>query len=107
MNGTPVWQIDGNYGLTSGVAEMLLQSQLGYVQFLPAIPSAWTEGEVKGLKARGNFTISEMWKNNMAEKFTVRYDGEEKESTFTGRVQRYYKCKSISGRKRSTGAKRQ
>lgn len=84
MNGTPVWQIDGNYGLTSGVAEMLLQSQLGYVQFLPAIPSAWTEGEVKGLKARGNFTISEMWKNNMAEKFTVRYDGEEKESTFTG-----------------------
>ena len=65
MNGTPVWQIDGNYGLTSGVAEMLLQSQLGYVQFLPAIPSAWTEGEVKGLKARGNFTISEMWKNNM------------------------------------------
>lgn len=41
MNGTPVWQIDGNFGLTSGVAEMLVQSQSGYTQFLPAIPSAW------------------------------------------------------------------
>lgn len=84
MNGTPVWQIDGNYGLTSGVAEMLLQSQLGYVQFLPAIPSAWSDGEVHGLKARGNFTVSETWKNNMAETFTVCYDGEEKESKFIG-----------------------
>lgn len=41
MNGTPVWQIDGNFGLTSGVAEMLVQSQSGYTQFLPAIPDAW------------------------------------------------------------------
>ena len=47
MNGTPVWQIDGNFGLTSGVAEMLVQSQSGYTQFLPAIPDAWEKGEVR------------------------------------------------------------
>ena len=67
MNETPVWQIDGNFGLTSGVAEMLVQSQSGYTRFLPAIPSAWEEGSVQGLKARGNFTIGEKWANGMAE----------------------------------------
>ena len=72
MNGTPVWQIDGNFGLTSGVAEMLVQSQSGYTQFLPAIPDAWEKGEVRGLKARGNFTIGEKWANGIAEAFTVR-----------------------------------
>lgn len=84
MNGTPVWQIDGNFGLTSGVAEMLVQSQSGYTQFLPAIPSAWEEGSVQGLKARGNFTIGEKWANGMAETFTVCYDGDKESSTFTG-----------------------
>lgn len=81
-NGSPVWQIDGNYGLTAGVAEMLLQSHLGYVQFLPAIPEAWEEGEVQGLKARGNFTISEKWSKGKAETFTVCYEGEEKYAKF-------------------------
>ena len=84
MNGTPVWQIDGNFGLTSGVAEMLVQSQSGYTQFLPAIPSAWEEGSVQGLKARGNFTIGEKWANGVAETFTVCYDGDKESSTFTG-----------------------
>ena len=71
LNGTPVFQIDGNYGLTAGVAEMLVQSQLGYTQFLPAIPEAWQNGEVQGLKARGNFTIGEKWQNGLADSFTV------------------------------------
>ena len=83
-NGNPVWQIDGNFGLTSGVAEMLVQSQSGYTQFLPAIPSAWEEGSVQGLKARGNFTIGEKWANGVAETFTVCYDGDKESSTFTG-----------------------
>ena len=83
MNGTPVWQIDGNYGLTAGVAEMLLQSQLGYVQFLPAIPESWDEGNVQGLKARGNFTIGQSWYNGVPESFTVCYDGEGS-SVFNG-----------------------
>ena len=84
MNGTPVWQIDGNFGLTSGVAEMLVQSQSGYTQFLPAIPDAWEKGEVRGLKARGNFTIGEKWANGIAEAFTVRYDGNKDSAVFTG-----------------------
>ena len=84
LNGTPVWQIDGNFGLTSGVAEMLVQSQSGYTQFLPAIPNTWEEGTVQGLKARGNFTIGEQWGNGMAETFTVCYDGEKESSMFTG-----------------------
>ena len=83
-NGSPVWQIDGNYGLTSGVAEMLIQSQLGYVQFLPAIPDAWDEGEVQGLKARGNFTIGQTWYNGVADEFTVCYEGNENSSEFIG-----------------------
>lgn len=83
-NGSPIWQIDGNYGLSAGVAEMLLQSQLDAVQFLPALPDAWSDGSVEGLKARGNFTIGETWQNGSAVSFTVRYDGPEESSVFAG-----------------------
>lgn len=87
LNGSPIWQIDGNYGLTAGVAEMLVQSQLGYTQFLPAIPKAWENGSVKGLKVRGNFTIGETWKNGLATTFTVAYEGPKTSSTFIGEYQ--------------------
>ncbi|MCE9655773.1 glycosyl hydrolase family 95 catalytic domain-containing protein [Clostridium celatum] len=81
---SPGFQIEGNFGYTSGIAEMLLQSQLGYVQFLPTIPDEWSDGEVKGLVARGNFVVSEKWQNGLATEFTVQYNGDEKLAEFTG-----------------------
>lgn len=84
LDSHPPFQIDGNYGLTAGMTEMLLQSQLGYTQFLPALPEAWEKGSVSGIKSRGNFTIGESWSNGLAEEFTVCYEGADAKKTFTG-----------------------
>lgn len=91
------FQIDGNFGGTAGITEMLLQSHTGTIQLLPALPDAWTNGSISGICAKGNYEISISWKKGRLEKAcilsksggpcTLRY----KDSTLT--------LKTVKGRK--------
>ena len=69
--GGPLFQADGNYGATAGVAELLLQSQDYVVAPLPALPKAWPEGSYSGLLARGNFEVSAQWSQGQANRFEI------------------------------------
>lgn len=68
----PPFQIDGNFGCTSGITEMLLQTQNGFIDIIPALPDEWKNGNISGLKTYGGFEVSIVWENNKAKEIIIK-----------------------------------
>ncbi|WP_347840151.1 glycoside hydrolase family 95 protein [uncultured Draconibacterium sp.] len=87
----PPFQIDGNFGCTSGINEMLMQSHDGAIHLLPALPDAWSDGEIKGIKAQGGFVVDIKWRNGEFETATIQ-------STLGGncRIRSYVPLKGVN-----------
>ena len=83
------FQIDGNFGGTSGITEMLMQSHMGFIHLLPALPDAWEEGHIKGIRARGGFELEMDWREGKLSEVTVT-------STNGGRCNLRYAGSTIS-----------
>ena len=101
MNQAPIFQIESNMGWVSAVQEMIFTSRPSVIKLLPALPNAWPEGEIKGMRARGNITINEMsWENGgskikaniisgTAQQVSVVTEKNIKELKINGRTQKF------------------
>ena len=72
----PPFQIDGNFGALSGICEMLLRSEDDKLYLLPALPSKWQNGEIRGLKAKGNIKVDISWENGLLKSYTLTPDNQ-------------------------------
>ena len=71
-------QMDGTYGMTGGMSEMLIQSHAGQIELLPTLPAAWKDGSVKGICARGGYIIDMEWKDGKVTDYRIRQRGKKK-----------------------------
>jgi alpha-L-fucosidase 2 len=74
----PPFQIDGNFGYTAAVAELLMQSHEGFIRILPTLPPNWKNGEITGLKARGNITVDIKWKEGILDSLVLTSNSDQK-----------------------------
>ena len=99
LDAHPPFQIDGNFGATAGITEMLIQSNLGFIHVLPALPSAGKKGKAKGLKAEGNFTVNMEWADGSLKECSI-YSGSGKPCKLyfpdTSNVQKVVTDKGVS-----------